>query len=485
MGKASKLKKARAAAIPYSSPAKPPPSAPPSDDSDSPELPAIDPIDLEITIETLQSLLLHPEILKTPAHKSTRSLIHKLHGALGGTFSSNSSSSTTACDDSGDALITALRTRDHPRARALLATIKTPKLGSLQRWVRECDAANVASQGENITYTSAQHADQDNETWKTLESIIRTTTPSLRSPAVSNPLIRFPPWELTPPPESRIAIHQLVKSHKLCTPAEASRYGSTFSLLHTIPAHERKPPNLHPALIWTSKPGVISIPDTSPPVTAHQVPELPGALLLQNVFPAETCRAIVAAAETIGFTPDQAAAGSATALASILAHNFYWMADTSFSAALFSRVAPFLPATVSGFPLRSINRRYRCYRYVPGAIYRPHVDGAWPPSGITEKGEYVYDAEAGRQYSRFTFLVYLNDEFEGGETTFFVARREGEGLEARAVRPRMGAVLVFPHGDAEGSLVHEGSPVVSGCKYIIRTDVVYDVPQGGRGRKGE
>jgi hypothetical protein len=25
---------------------------------------------------------------------------------------------------------------------------------------------------------------------------------------------------------------------------------------------------------------------------------------------------------------------------------------------------------------------YLVYRYVPGAIYRPHIDGAWPASGV-------------------------------------------------------------------------------------------------------
>ena len=80
--------------------------------------------------------------------------------------------------------------------------------------------------------------------------------------------------------------------------------------------------------------------------------------------------------------------------------------------------------------------------------------------------------------------MYLNDEFSGGNTTFFVPAEQSEGLCARAVQPRMGAVLVFPHGDTAGSLVHEGSGVVEGAKYIIRTDVVYEVPKTGRAAAG-
>ena len=92
----------------------------------------------------------------------------------------------------------------------------------------------------------------------------------------------------------------------------------------------------------------------------------------------------------------------------------------------------------------------------------------------------MYDESDGTQYSRFTFLLYLNDEFDGGETTFFVPAEGASGLCARAVRPAQGAVLVFPHGDAAGSLVHEGSGVTKGVKYIIRTDVVYEVARTGR-----
>lgn len=45
---------------------------------------------------------------------------------------------------------------------------------------------------------------------------------------------------------------------------------------------------------------------------------------------------------------------------------------------------------------------------MPGAIYRPHIDGAWPASGIDKTtGEYLYDdSPAGEsQWSRLTFLV--------------------------------------------------------------------------------
>jgi hypothetical protein len=41
--------------------------------------------------------------------------------------------------------------------------------------------------------------------------------------------------------------------------------------------------------------------------------------------------------------------------------------------------------------------------------------------------------------------------------------------------------MVFPHGGTLGSLVHEGSAVLRGAKYVIRTDVLYmKAQEGGR-----
>ena len=107
---------------------------------------------------------------------------------------------------------------------------------------------------------------------------------------------------------------------------------------------------------------------------------------------------------------------AATAPRSVLAHNFVWLTDEPFAAAFFARVAPHLPPELAGAPtsapgprpparlriaahrcaagagpplcvrtacgagatLAGLNARWRLYRYVPGAHYRPHVDGAWP-----------------------------------------------------------------------------------------------------------
>lgn len=45
------------------------------------------------------------------------------------------------------------------------------------------------------------------------------------------------------------------------------------------------------------------------------------------------------------------------------------------------------------------------------------------------------------------------------------------------MRPHRGSILCFPHGDAMGSLAHEGTSVTQGVKYVIRTDVLYMLPK--------
>ena len=61
-----------------------------------------------------------------------------------------------------------------------------------------------------------------------------------------------------------------------------------------------------------------------------------------------------------------------------------------------------------------------------------------------------------------TVLVYFNDDFEGGETRFMEQVEE-------VVVPRPGRAAIFQH-----KIRHEGCTVTRGCKYALRTDVIYE-----------
>ena len=303
------------------------------------------------------------------------------------------------------------------------------------------------------------------------------------------------------------------------TPAPSpDAFAGQFHVIHHEPGWQRRPKNKHDLNIFHASPGMIAFDDDAA-IAAHvartDVPGVPGAFVLSGVLSGGECTQLVAASEAMGYSRDEptlrgggaasagvaqqnalagrpageaasgAAAGSGSAPDGI--DNGVWLVDDSSMAHVWARVAPHLPPVVGGCALAGVNARWRLFRYAPGAVYRPHVDGAWPGSGVGVDGRYVYDAYRDR-WSKLTFLIYLNDSdgggeadgeadgFGGGATVFYTPAGEAGALDARGVAPRAGCVLCFPHGDAPGSLVHEGAAVARGLKYVARTDVLYKLP---------
>ena len=76
-------------------------------------------------------------------------------------------------------------------------------------------------------------------------------------------------------------------------------------------------------------------------------------------------------------------------------------------------------------------------RYLPGDYYHAHTD-------VTHEDPYRY----------FSVVCYLNDDFEGGHTTF-------PDL-SHAVAPRCGQAVIFP-----STYLHRAEPVTRGEKYVI------------------
>ena len=363
-------------------------------------------------------------------------------------------------------------------ARILLAEMRLrreqPKLGALCRWVRDLD---VVTQPNGASLDRPERTAKDSELLSVLDAVLRIACPidsTAKSPSSSSSQIALQAiWDLRP----STAPHQVYASvlDRSILKWASDSLPSPLRIIETTPGHLRKPPNHHPAILYTSEPNTVQLTSEPPPIVYHKHPKVPNLSLATNVLSPAECKAIIAAGEGVGFLPDTPIREAGDI--SVLAHNFYWIVDTAFHDKLWSRMAPFVPTTVDGRVSRGLNRRFRVYRYVPGAEYRCHIDGAWPPSGIQPDDTYVYDdSPVGmKQSSLFTFLLYLNDEFEGGETTFYMPASAEGTLNAYPVRPVMGGVAVFPHGEARGALLHEGTSVRKGAKYIIRTDIEYDV----------
>ncbi|KAK0649706.1 hypothetical protein B0T16DRAFT_457095 [Cercophora newfieldiana] len=431
--------------------------------------------ELEITVETLAELAKHPALLKSRACKDLRVAVWDFRQACPTGLNSTSTSSNLT-----GRITAALADGKLIDAKVLLAEMRIrgeePKLGALCRWVRDLDVISGVSTVEGeVTDRSAR----DRELISVLDGVLRVCGVIDTNPDAdfdpSSPIAVQEIWDLrtmSSAPTIQTYASVLDKTIFLSAPPKLSE---SIRVIETTPGPLRKPPNHHDAILYTTKPGGVPLSATPPPISYHHHPVVPGLSLATRVLSPSECQAIIAAGETVNFLPDAPLREDGDI--SVLAHNFYWVVDQLFHDTLWSRISPYVPSSVDGRLARGLNRRFRVYRYVPGAEYRAHIDGAWPPSGILPDDTYVYDASppGKKQSSLFTFLIYLNDEFEGGETTFFLpSAREGV-LNAYPVRPVMGGVAIFPHGDTRGALLHEGTGVRKGAKYVIRTEVEYDI----------
>ena len=220
-----------------------------------------------------------------------------------------------------------------------------------------------------------------------------------------------------------------------------------------------------------------------PETERHDVPHIPGAFALSGVFTKRETSALRAAAHAVGWRRDAPDPKAPERGRLDYCELVVWPETAN---RIWDRVKEHMPAGAAG-----INARFRFFRYGPETVYRRHVDGSWPAAALTSEGEYLIDASEGKLRSRLTLLMYLSEGFLGGATTFYAATPGHPGtISARGVAPREGCALCFPHGDSEDSPVHEGSAVAPGPtgarhKYIIRTDVLFHVEDGGGGGGGE
>jgi pentatricopeptide repeat protein len=262
-------------------------------------------------------------------------------------------------------------------------------------------------------------------------------------------------------------------------------FSGRIRVVHHEPGHQRRPRNVYDLRIFATEPGAVTFTDdaaVAPHVTATDVPAVPGAFVLRGVLTRQECSQLVAVSEAMGYSKDEPERKSASAQAAPAQDgidNCCWLADDSLQGHIWARVKAALPPSLFGCAIAGLNARWRLFRYAPGAVYRPHVDGSWPGSGLGPDGQYIYDAfKDSPRRSKLTFLMYLNDDIQGGHTVLYTpSTAVVGGLDARGVAPSAGCVLCFPHGDTPGSLVHEGSAVQEGVKYVIRTEVLFHSPQ--------
>eukprot|EP01040_Poterioochromonas_malhamensis_P008777 gene8782-9511_t len=102
---------------------------------------------------------------------------------------------------------------------------------------------------------------------------------------------------------------------------------------------------------------------------------------------------------------------------------------------------------------KELNDNFRSCKYFPQHFFKPHCDEGYHP-----------DREKIRTMK--TCMLYLNDDFTGGETIFYFDEDEDKPL---SLKPEPGMCLIFNQ-----KILHEGATVLSGLKYFVRTDIIYE-----------
>ncbi len=170
-----------------------------------------------------------------------------------------------------------------------------------------------------------------------------------------------------------------------------------------------------------------------------------GVFAIEDFLSPQECVQYIAQSEALGYTEAAIRTDAGESVYGDARNNDRIIVDDeTLALRLYRRASPLLPAESDGWQLHGFNARLRYYRYDQQQQFVWHQDGTVRLSETLE--------------SVLTFMVYLNDNFEGGSTDC--------GWES--VKPVQGMALVFPH-----RLRHRGAVVTSGVKYVLRTDVMY------------
>lgn len=169
--------------------------------------------------------------------------------------------------------------------------------------------------------------------------------------------------------------------------------------------------------------------------------------VLENFLTNEECKELIEKSEDIGFEEAKVQTGSnaQSMLKSVRNNDRIMYKDEELASKLFLRAKDYLVQEFNNYQLLSLNEMFRIYKYSVGQRFKMHRDGSFIRNEVEK--------------SFYTFLIYLNEDFEGGETEFD---------DLFTIKPKTGDLLVFLH-----PYKHEGKLLTKGLKYALRSDVMY------------
>ena len=189
------------------------------------------------------------------------------------------------------------------------------------------------------------------------------------------------------------------------------------------------------------------------------VPGLSGyALVLDRTVSAAACATLVSVAEETGFRAASlyTDAGGREHFSDARKSQRCILFSEAFAERLWALIRPYVPETWGSCRLAQtrcpVNECLRLLKYDVGDAFHPHSDGTY----VDKQGA----------VSKITVLLYLNEGYTGAFTEFM----DDAGVW-RAIVPHVGTVVL-----QDQRLLHRVPPLLEGCKYVLRTEVMYDPP---------
>jgi len=166
---------------------------------------------------------------------------------------------------------------------------------------------------------------------------------------------------------------------------------------------------------------------------------------IEEFWSNDQCAAFIKKSEELGYEEAKIETDKgAKVVKSVRNNNRVLHNDVLLAEKIWVDLEPFAPKAIGLSKSIGLNELFRFYRYEPGQEFKRHIDQSYIRN----------DKEA----SYYTFMIYLNEQYEGGQTRF----------SNISIEPKTGTALIFLH-----SLEHEGSPVTRGVKYVLRSDIMY------------
>ena len=166
---------------------------------------------------------------------------------------------------------------------------------------------------------------------------------------------------------------------------------------------------------------------------------------IDNFLTPKECDELILISEQKGYDEATVSLTSGAKMMKGIRNNYRLIhTDEKLAYKYWEKLSGFYPKEIDDNKAVGLNEQFRFYKYEPEQRFKRHIDGRFKRNEIEE--------------SRITFMIYLNDDFTGGETKF----------NDITINPKIGTALCFIHEQK-----HEGVSIKEGEKYVLRSDIMY------------